>query len=225
MNDKQRRRYERLARSRDYATTQNASFPASSVGGKALANINTRITEIEDLDAARNSSQRAFQHGTSSRRDTRKALRELLAAISRTAATAALDYPEFKDKFRRPRANFNDQNLLGLARSIATDASAPQFKARFIEYDMPADFLDRLNELIADFEQSINQQNTGKGGRRANSVAIDAALDAAEQDLERLDTAFRNKFSGDAAVLAAWESARRLQNAPKAAKTGKPEPK
>jgi hypothetical protein len=35
-------------------------------------------------------------------------------------------------------------------------------------------------------------------------------------------TAFRNMFAGDAATLAAWESTRRLQSAPKLAK--KPEP-
>lgn len=220
MNDKQRRRFERLARSRDYATTQSAGFPANSVGGKALTGLNTKISEIEELDAARNTSHRTFQHGTSSKRDTREAIRELLAAISTTAATAALDFPEFKDKFRRPRTNLNDQNLLGTARSFAADALP--HKARFIEYDMPPDFLDRLNELIEDFEQAINQQNVGKGGRRANIAAIDAALDTAEQDLERLDTAIRNKFSADAAILAAWESARKLQNTPKSPKTPAP---
>lgn len=220
MNDRQRLRFERLARSRDYATTQNASFPANSVGGKALAGLNTKIAEIEDLDAARNTNQRTIQHSTSSKRDTREAINDMVAAISTTAATAALDFPEFKDKFRRPRTNLSDQNLLGTARSFAADALP--HKARFIEYDMPPDFLDRLNELIADFEQAINQQNVGKGGRRANIAAINAALDTAEQDLERLDTAMRNKFANDAAVLAAWESARRLQNAPKSPKTPAP---
>jgi hypothetical protein len=220
MNDRQRRRLERLTRSRDLALTRSDSFPANGVGGKALANLDAKIEEIENLEAARATSERNAKHGTTSRSDTRATLRERLAAISVTAETIALDFSDFKDKFRRPGGKLNDQTLLGLARSFHTEATL--HKARFIEYDMPADFLETLNALIEDFEQAINQQNVGKGGRRAGIVAIDTTLVAAEQDLERLDTAFRNKFAGDAATLAAWESARRLQSAPKTPK--KPEP-
>jgi hypothetical protein len=221
MNDQQRRRYERLARSRDVAATHGADLPAASVGGKALASISGKLAEIETLDAARSTGERNYQHGTSAKRDAREALLKQLAAISETAATIALDFPELKDRFRRPRSNFNDQNILTTARSF--HAEATPLKARFIEYNLPESFLDTLVDLIEDFEQAINQQNVSKGGRRANIVAIDGALDAAEQELERLDTAFRNKFASDAAALAAWESARRLQSPPKKPKaTEKP---
>jgi chromosome segregation ATPase len=222
MNDRQRRRFERLVRSRDTAATRGADFPANSVGGKALAGISNRIAEIENLDAARSTDHRTFQHGTSSKREAREALRRQLAAISETAQTIALDFPELKDKFRRPRSNFNDQNLLTTARSF--HAEATPLTARFIEYNMAANFLDTLNDVIEDFEQAINQQNLGRGGRRANIVALETALDAAEQDLERLDTAIHNKFAGDPATLASWESARRLQSAPKKPKTSPPPP-
>jgi hypothetical protein len=222
MNDKQRRRFERLVRSRDVADSHSADLPAGSVGGKALANISSQIGVVENLDAAHSTSVRNVQHGTSSRSSVREALHKLLAAISETAETMALDFSEFKDKFRRPRSNINDQNMLATARSYA--AEAPLFKARFIEYNMPNDFLERLDSLIEAFEQSINQQNLGRSGRRANSAAIDAALDAAEQDLERLDTVMRNKFANDPATLAAWESARRLHSGPKKSKTPAPPP-
>lgn len=220
MNDKQRRRFERLTRSRDFVATHSADFPADSIGGKALASISDRIEEIENLDAARSTSARTVQHGTSSRSDAREALRRQLGAISDTAATIALDFPELKDKFRRPRTNINDQNLLTTARSFHAEASP--LKARFVQYNMAENFLDALNAVIATFEQSINQQNVGKDGRRANSVAIDAALSAAEQDLERLDTVVRNKFVADAAALAAWKSARRLQSGPQKQQTPAP---
>lgn len=224
MNDRQRRRFERLVRSRDVAASHSADFPASGVGGKALANISGKIEEIENLDAARSTSERSARHGTSSRSDARRALRRQLATISETAATIALDFPELKDKFRRPHINVNDQNLLTTARSFLAEATP--LKARFIEYNMADDFLDTLNSLIEDFEQSINQQNLGRSGRRANIAAIDAALETAEQDLERLDTAMRNKFASDPATLAAWESARRLHSGPQKPKTpASPPPK
>jgi tRNA A37 threonylcarbamoyltransferase TsaD len=193
------------------------TFPANSVGGRALASISNKITEIENLDAARSTDQRNYQHGTSTKRDKRAALRRLLATISKTAATAALDFPEYKDRFLLPHANVNDQNLLTTARSILAEATA--HTARFVEYGMPDNFTETLNDLIEDFEQAVNQQHLGLGGSRANNAAINAALDAAEQDLERLDTAYRNKFAGDPASLAAWESARRIEKAPRKQKT------
>ncbi|HEY0404565.1 MAG TPA: hypothetical protein VGC89_02490 [Pyrinomonadaceae bacterium] len=223
MNDKQRRRYERLARSRDVATTHSADLPGNSIGGKALTNISSGVAEIETLDAARSTSERDYRHATSIKRDKRVSLQRLLTVISETAATIALDFPELKDRFRRPRANLNDQNMLTTARSFHTEATP--LRSRFVEYGLPENFLDTLNALIEEFEQAANQQNVGKGGRRASIVAIDAALAATEQELERLDTAFRNKFAGDAATLAAWDAASRLQSAPKQARKKPEQPK
>jgi plasmid stability protein len=221
MNDKQRRRVERLVRSRDLGVTQGG-FPATSAGGRALAGITGRLEEIENLEAQRSTNLRAAQQGNSKRSEARKALRAWLKAISETTETIALDSPEVKDKFRIPRTNLNDQNLLGLARSILAEVTP--FKTRFIEYDMPSDFLETFSAVIEDFEQAISQQNTGRSGRSTTNVAIDAALDAAEQDLERLDTAMRNKFAGDAATLSAWKSAARLHGAPQKQKTQAPTP-
>jgi hypothetical protein len=220
MNDKQRRRFERLARSRDFGTPRSASFPANSVGGKALTNISNRLAEIESLDAARSTHQRTAEQGTGGRRAARAALRKLVGAISDTSETIALDFPEFKDKFSRPHKNVNDQNLLSTARSFLAEATP--VKARFIEYNMPDTFLDTLSTLISNFEESISQQNVGAGGSSANNAAIDAALKAAELDLERLDTAVRNQFANDPATLAAWETARHLQSGPKKLKTPTP---
>ena len=36
-----------------------------------------------------------------------------------------------------------------------------------------------LETLTVNFEQAINQQNRGRGGRRSNIVALNAALDSA----------------------------------------------
>lgn len=222
MNDKQRRRFERLVRSRDFGSRRSASFTAGSVGGKALANISSRIEEIESLDAARSTHQRTVEQGTGDRRTARAALGKLIGAISDTSETIALDFPEFKDKFSRPHKNINDQNLLSTGRSFVAEATP--VKARFLEYNMPDTFLDTLNTLISNFEQAINRQNVGEGESSANIAAIDAALKAADLDLDRLDRAVRNQFADDPSTLAAWETARHLQSGPKKTKTPPPPP-
>jgi hypothetical protein len=127
-----------------------------------------------------------------------------------------------KGKFPRPKGSPNDQTLVSVARSFATDA-AP-IKALFIEYDMPADFIERLNAGVDAFEQSIDQQNTGAGASRASRAAIEEILDRGEQELERFDTAVRNKYGDDRATLAAWESASRLERGPRKSKDVTPPP-
>jgi hypothetical protein len=114
-----------------------------------------------------------------------------------------------RGSFRRPRPNTNDQTLLSTARAFA--AAATPLKPRFVEYDMPDDFLDQLNASIRNFEQAIDRQNFGTGARVAANASLEEALRRGEQELERLDTSVRNKFRTDPATLAVWESARHIQ--------------
>ena len=215
MNDKQRRRYERVVRSYDHLSA-SADFPQGSKGAQSLARFKTAIEEVESLDASRETGARASKQGTMTKSDARERLRQSIGAISRTAQIIALDDPSFNGKFNAPRNNINDQELLAIARSFA--AEALPHKAKFIEYDLPADFLDKLSAAITDFEQAVNQQNQGAAARKGAQGAIDDALTRAEQELERCDTALRNKVT-DPAKLAAWESARRLERAPQKQKT------
>jgi hypothetical protein len=90
---------------------------------------------------------------------------------------------------------------------------------------MPADFFDRFTVEINSFEQKLDGQTAGKGGRVAANASLDAALRRGEAALERLDTAVRNKYHEDPARLAAWESARHLERAPRAKRNGEtPQP-
>lgn len=217
MNDIQRRRFERLARAASFGATISASFPASGKGGQALAGLTAAVADAENHATTRATNERIKQQGTASRKDARRAVQSHIATISDTAATIGLDHPEVRDSFRRPRANANDQTLLSTARSFAL--AALPLKARFIEYDMPADFLEQLNESIEAFEQAIDEQTSGASARLTANAALEETLKRGEQELEKFDTALRNKLRTDAAKLAAWESARHLERAPRSRKT------
>lgn len=219
MDDKQRRRYERLVRSRDHISANTEIFPEGSKGAQAFTRFKATIEDIENLDASRETGARTSKQGTLTKRDASERLRQIIGAISRTAQTIALDDPSYKGKFNAPRSNINGEKLLAVARSFATEALP--VKAKFIEYDMPADFLEKLNAAIADFEDAVNQQNQGATARKSARDSIDDALASAEQELERCDTALRNKVT-DRAKLAAWDSARRLERDPKKQKAKQP---
>ena len=213
MNDRQRRRFERLARVSNFGASVSGDFPATGKGGQAHARLAAAVAAAGTHDTARATNQRERQQSTGARKDTRLTIQTSLAAISNTADTIALDHPEVKDSFRRPRTNINDQTLLSTARSFA--AAALPLKARFIEYEMPTDFLEQLDKAISGFEQSVNRQTSGASAGLASNAALENTLKQGEQELEKFDTAVRNKFRDDPAKLAAWESARRLEKAPR----------
>jgi hypothetical protein len=219
MNDEQRRRSERLSRAHDYGLSHTADFPATSKGGAAIASLGQIIANINNLDASRSTARRYARQGTDAKKTAIENLRRSLKAISRTAATMTLDLPELKNKFRAPAYDLNRQDLLALARSFVTEATP--LKAKFIDYEMDADFLTDLNNQINAFDEADTQQNSHINSSAENRAALDAQLDAGEEELARLDTSVRNKFASDAAALAAWDSARHLEKAPRKSKQSK----
>jgi hypothetical protein len=180
------------------------------------------VDQLSALDASHASNKRAAREGTSGKSDAREQLRAMLKRISHTSHAAGLDDPALRDHFRLPVANPNSQALLSTARSFLAEA-AP-LKSRFVEYGLDSGFLDALGAQITAFESFASQQNTGTSARKANSAAIDAALDSLDAEIARLDAIIGNKFADDPAQLAAWQSARRLERAPRKTKgtTGTP---
>jgi hypothetical protein len=222
MNDTQRRRFERLARAGSFASARTADFPETSRGGQAIARLRNIVSQLEIFDTSRVANAGVSKQGTSAKQGEREALRRQLGAMTDTAETIGLDFPEVRGSFRRPRPNTNDQTLLSTARAFA--AAAAPLKSRFVEYDMPDDFLEQLNASITNFEQAIVRQNSGTGARVAANASLEEALRRGEQELERLDTSVRNKFREDPATLAAWESARHIERSRRSRSNGGAQP-
>ena len=220
MNDKQRRRHERLVRVNDFGTLRVADFAAESKGGMALERLGQLLPQIESKDSSSFTNQRVVQQASARRKGARASLRTQLATISDAAETIGKDHEEVRDKFRRPRHNSNDRTLLGVARSVAAEAAT--FKALFLEYEMPADFIDRLNESIDELAQAIEQQNIGEAAQRAASGSVEQLLTEAEDQMERFDTAVRIKYLNDMASIKVWESARHLERPPRSSKKNVP---
>ena len=157
-----------------------------------------------------------MRQGTTTKVILRDELREDLIAISRTARAIAVEKPAFADKFRVPR-NDNDQLLLSTARAFATDATP--FVSEFVRRELPADFLDELNVTIKLFEKAVIDKNIGTENRVSARAAIDEAIVEGMNAVRQLDAIVKNKFINDPAKLAAWESAKHTERAPRSAVT------
>lgn len=216
MNDQEIRGYRMFVRVQDFGVTNAAAFPASSLGEAKFAALNRIIEELDEHGAKETSGKSAAKTGTANKASARESLRSQMEAISRTARQIAANTPGMESSFRMPRTN-GDQALLNSARAFLADATP--LKAKFIEWEMPATFLEDLSATIDSFEQSINSTNQNKSKSVAASAAINEAIAKGKKIVRDLDPLVRNKFRNDPATLAAWESASHTERQPRRKKT------
>jgi hypothetical protein len=218
------RRYEMLVRVRDFGAKYAERFPSSSLGGQAFATVTAAVAELSQHTASLLSGRGTTREGVTSKAVAREALRDDLDAIVRTARAIALDTPGIDDKFRAPRGN-GDQTLLSAARAFASDAAplAPQFLA----HDMPADFLEDLEKDVKEFEAAIHGRETGKDINVAARASLEGSMEAGLAAVRRLDAVVPTRLRDDAAAVAVWERARRIEyrrGKPETAPAPEPEP-
>lgn len=220
MNDTLRRRYEMFLRVRDFGVQHATFFPANTRGQQLFMEFDTIIGEVEQLAAAQQSNDRSAREGTTNRGEARMNLREDLEAMSDTARAMSLDIQGIDDKFRIPRGKINDMDLLSIARAFAADALP--VKAEFIRYELPAYFLDKLDQRIEEFEQAIDAQQRSERERVSATAGLGDAVERGVDKVRQLDAVVRNKFRDDPARMAEWETARHTERAPRTSATAQP---
>lgn len=213
MNDNLRRRYEMLLRVRDFGTRYEALFTEGTRGHQLFGEMDTIITQIEQLATAQQSTDRSAREGTTLRGEARTNLREDMEAISETARAMAIDTPGLEDKFRMPRGRANDVDLLNAARAFATDA-LPR-KDAFIAHGLPATFLDDLLADIAALERAIDSQQRSKRERASATAGLDDAVERGVTKVRQLDAVIRNRFRDELTRIAEWEAARHTERTPR----------
>lgn len=211
MNSSEMRRFDMFTRARDFGLTHASMFPAASLGGQLIAEINTVIEALNTQAVAQSSGLSAAQQSTGGKAAVRDALHAEMEMMTRTARVMAIDTPGLDDKFRLPRSKA-EQVWLTSARTFHADALP--LKDDFIAHEMPADFLETLDALITDYEQALASGHQSTEKHVAASAAIDKGIERGMTAARKLDSIVRNKFHNDPATLAAWASARHIERVP-----------
>ena len=141
---------------------------------------------------------------------------------SRTARGIAEAHPNFNAPFRMPLGN-NDQDLVDAALGMVTAATPADVKAKFISYGMPADFIEDLQEDIAEFQAAITDQSGKVGDRKSSGVMIDETADEGMSIKRQMDPIVRNFYHDRPDVLVEWETASHVERGPKRRKVAAPE--
>jgi hypothetical protein len=124
----------------------------------------------------------------------------------------SVDNPSLIEIFRMPRGD-NDQQLIAKARSFITEATP--LLTQFVEYGLPNNFIDSLEEDIRNFEQAITEQGTSIDTKVGATAAIDDAIERGLKAVKRLTAVVKNKYADNPAKLASWTSASHVERPPK----------
>ena len=213
MNVGQRRRYERDERVVTFMNAVSEDFRADSKGAALSAQLKELMAQVAALELERAANAGKRRQGTEGREEARTTLRRMLRSVWDTYKAVTLDHPEINGLLEPPSKSTTDHALVTAARAYA--AAVTPHAAIFAEYDVTAAFLDDLRSKADAIESHVALQNTGAGQRVGATAAVEEKLRQADEVVERLDAVIRNKYHDDAAKLASWESARRVERAPR----------
>jgi len=208
---KMRKHSERAQRTGLFMDEGGEDFPANSKGGMLAASVREEYVNLTALATARAAGTSKRQQGTAGRRNTRQSLRKNVEAVADTAEAVARERPNVAGIFDLTGRDRSDQTLVATARAFA-DAAAP-LVGLFVEFNLPATFINDLRAGADSLETYITLQEEGTGAGVNTTSSAEESYQRLADLIERLDPIVRNKYRDNPVTLNAWERARRLESA------------
>ena len=207
MNDRETRRYDMFGRVHTFGQDHTADF---APGSKAAGHFATLAQTITDLDTAK-----AGQDGgtATAKAVLFDALRLDLQNIARTARAIAETQPGFADKYRLPD-NPSQTALLTTADAVVQELAQPGIPAKFLAYEMPADFVQDLKDDLAAIRSADDDMESDDQSGVASTAAVGRLIRAGMAEVTQLDAIMRNKYARTPDKLRAWQSASHIERAP-----------
>ena len=192
-------------RTKNFGLKYTAQFPVGSVGATLFAQVAAAVPQAQGQAADQKSAAGDRQKATLTKAEIHPDLHDQLKAISESAHTLAdLGTTGLDAKFRLPRSAGHGA-VLTAARQFLQDATP--LKAAFLTVNLPADFLDHLDQTTKAFDNATDGQSTGQGEQVHATAGLAGTNATARKALRNLRTIVRNTFKHDPAVLAEWELA------------------
>jgi len=218
MNDRDQRRYDRLTRVQNFGRSNTDDFAPDGKTIIHFANIDGHIIGLDKAKAGQTPAR-------VSKATLLDALNLDLTNIARTARTIERSENGFAAPYRLPDnpaesviVTHADTVLSHLENqagdSTATKNAKAALRARFIEYELPDDFVVNLRagrKAISD----ANEHNEGEVREGVeNTELISHLLSRAADDVDELNTIMHNKYARQPEKLHAWQTASRVERAP-----------
>lgn len=215
MKDTSQRALSMGRRVKEFTAANSASFTNGSRASLLITNVNAAVQELEQQGSRQDAASASGREATERKKGALASMLDKMRPVSGTARGMEKLARGIGDRFRMPRGS--EQAAINRAHAFVDEAGT--ITTEFTDRGLPASFLTELGASITEVENAREAQNQA---RREESAAT-AAISLAEQQLmdavRELSPIVRNIFRNDPAKLASWESASRVERAPRRKKT------
>lgn len=208
-NEMIRNHYDAFSRMKAFGLQYGGNFTIGSRAEVLFAANSVVVTAMEARGVEKLSGTLEFNGGTGAKAIAAENLRAEMRAIRDTAQaiSEAEGMPEFDDQFRMPRSS-SYEVLLTAARAFLADATAHE--ALFLEFEIKATFLADLEADIDVLEEADDTQDAGLSQQVGGTAELSAEVEKGLAARKQLLPIVKNKFIGQAGILAEWATATRI---------------
>ena len=223
MNNRDNARYDTFKRVIAFRDVRLAQFPAGSKAAGEFALVETAKAAMDAADSKQSGGKQMIKGGTTNKEVLVDALRLDLRNLAATARSIAEKEknPGFAENFRLPDSP-GEGALLTAARLF--EKNATPLAAKFLAYELPADFLTNLADDVKAIDDANKQQDSGLDEQTGGTAGIGTAIRNGLAAVLQLNTIMHNKYARDAENLRAWMSASHTERAPQREKKPTPPP-
>jgi hypothetical protein len=211
MNRIVRRRIEMFKRVRSLSEANPSADAGYAV---VMEGLDHGIIRLDAMAHQQEESLRSSRSSTVRRQETRRRLHtELLPHLVTVAEAASAEDPSLTERCRLPQVNLSHEAYRTAARDLLElgRAHAPLL----VKHGLTATLLDDLDTALAGFDASVAMSSDSRRGHVGARAELDALSDELMKLVERLDGLNRYRFAGNAELMAAWASARRVVHGPR----------
>ncbi len=191
-----------LKGTREFGGKYAAQFPDTSKAKTAFARLPALIDEIGQDDTKPGA---APSPATAKKKSQIDEVRADLLAIAETARSIAEDEPGFSTAFKA--GDDTQRATIQTANDFLKELAKPGVAAKFIAYDLPADFVADLQADLSAISGTGDEQDEDQREDAGDTEKIRGLIKEGKALLGTLDTSVTNKFRDQPAILAEWQTA------------------
>jgi hypothetical protein len=220
MKDSEIRQLDRSRRVRQFADALVPPLTHGSRAAELIAIVGDSSAQCTEQAARQDAAALDRQESTEQKEAAIKTLLRQMKPVSQTARAMDKQSPGIADQFRMPPDA--DEKILNRARAYISAATL--IPEQFTSRGLPANFLEEMQAAIDAVMAADARQSAALAAQVAATASLADALKREREAMRELDPIMRNLLRDDPAQLAAWESASRIERAPRRTKTQTPPP-
>ena len=198
--------YQALQSTSEFGSKYAAQFPDTSKAKPAFARLPALIKEIGPVTTKPGGTP---SPATAKKQSQIDEVRADLLAIAETARTINDDEPGFSTSFKV--GDDTQRATIETANAFLKELAKPGVAAKFIAYDLPADFVADLQADLAAIGVTGEEQIEDKREDAGDTEKIRGLIKEGNDLLKILNTSVTNKFRDQPATLAEWQTASHIR--------------